>query len=110
MSVKKLCREELTTSIVEYIAGASGLRQITAATVTNNSASDADLDVYIVDSSGTNADANARIINTKTILAGKTVGLSELVGQSIDKGESLEAKASAASSLVLFISGNLNQE
>lgn len=108
MSVQKLCRKELTTSAAECIAGAGSLRQITAATVTNNGASDADLDVYVVDSGGTNADANARIINTKTILAGETVGLSELVGQSIDKNETMEAKSSLASSLVLFISGNVN--
>lgn len=107
MAVKKLCREQLTTSVATYISGTNELKQITAATVTNTGASPADLDVYVVDSGGSSADANAHIIKAKTISAGATIGLSELIGQSIDKAETLQAQSSAATSLTLFISGNV---
>lgn len=105
MSTKTLARVELGTTSTLIYTQASVSAQIFAATVTNVTGSPATLTVRVIDSAGANTDANAQIIVGRAIAANTTVGISELVGHTIDAGQSVEALAGTASALVLWLSG-----
>jgi hypothetical protein len=77
---------------------------INAFTVTNTSASTATISVNLVTSGGSAGDGNL-IVKTKSVLAGETISLSALVGQTLEPGAFISTNASAATALTIRCSG-----
>lgn len=107
MTVQSLTRAELTNASVTYYTSTAARTQIVAATLTNKTAGAITATVYIVDSGGAIADANAPVIAGLSVAANTTVGVAELVGQTLNVGQTLRALASANSSLILWVSGDV---
>lgn len=99
-------RTQLTTSDATYYTSTGGKTMIDKATVTNTSASPVTFDANIVESGGSAAAAN-QVVKSKTIAANETYSCPELVGQVLDTGETLSAKAGANTSLTFSVSGRL---
>ncbi|MEM6682590.1 MAG: hypothetical protein AAF607_10135 [Pseudomonadota bacterium] len=97
--------QQLTTSVATYYTGAASSRSVIYnATVTNTSASDATFDLHLVPVSGSASDANL-IIKDKLVPAGQTYHATELSGKIISNNGTIQASASAATTLSLNISG-----
>jgi hypothetical protein len=78
--------------------------QIDKFTVTNNSASAATIAINLVVSGGT-ADAEDRILVTKSIVPGQTYHCPEIVGHYLDDGGFISTLAGTASALTIRASG-----
>lgn len=110
MGIKKLCRDELTTSAATYYTvPASQFAQITAATLHNKTGSPVTATVYIVDSGGSTADDNALLIEALSVPANDALGVPELVGHVLEPGETIQALAASGSAVTLFVSGTQGQ-
>ena len=101
----------LTTGLVTYytVRAASTSTpapkvRITAATISNSSATVRAVDLYIVPA-GASATASNRILTSVDIAAEQTYLCPELIGQVMTQGMTLQAIASANSALVLYVSG-----
>lgn len=107
MSIKKLARAEITAvAATYYTVPASQFAQITAATLTNKTAAPVTATIYIVDSGGSTADANALIVESLSVPANDVVGVPELIGQVLEPGETIQALAASGSAITLFVSGD----
>jgi hypothetical protein len=92
------------TQTTQYTAGSGTTTIIDKCTVTNNSGSAASFAINIVESGGT-ADAEDRIIYTKTLVSGQVYHCPEIVGQNLETGDFISTIAGTASALTLRISG-----
>lgn len=86
------------------IITASKPETIAAATVSNPTGGAVTLTLWIVPSGGSASDANILYDEHSVATTTEPVGLSGLVGQTLNSGDALHAVASAATSLTLHIS------
>jgi hypothetical protein len=75
-------------------------------TATNTSASNADLSVNLVPSSGSASSANL-VVQTRTLAPGETYTCPELVGQVLEDGGFISTLASVASAITIRASGRI---
>ena len=88
----------------QYTAGAGVKTIIDKFTITNGTAGAVTLSVNIVASGGAAGAANL-VVSAKSVAAGETYTCPELVGQILNAGDFISTIASAATSLVIRISG-----
>lgn len=94
-----------TTSTTYYTAAASTRAVIGAAAVCNTTGTADQITIYLVPSAGS-ADATNTLISARTVAAGETYACPELIGQVIETGGTIRAKATtSASALTLVVSG-----
>ncbi len=97
----KLAENAQTT---QYVAPTGTRAIIDKATVTNVTANNATFSVNLVASGGAAGSGNL-IINTRTIASGECYTCPELVGHILEPGGFVSTLASAASTLMLRVSG-----
>lgn len=96
---------QLTTSAATYYtAGAIVAARIDKCVAANNSGSAATMTLHLVPSGGTADDTN-KIIKTKSINAGEVYTCPEVVGHVLTPGGTIQALASAGTSITLMASG-----
>lgn len=101
---KRLVTAQLTTLAVNYYAATNIKTRITAMTLTNTTAGAITATVYLVPSGGT-ADGTNTILSAKSINAGESYRVIEAIGQDIMAGGSIQALASANTSIAMVASG-----
>jgi len=96
---------QLTTSYVSYYpAPALTTTTISAFTLNNTTAGAATVNISLVPSGGSQADAN-EVVTELSIAAKTSVAVPQLVGQTIAAGGALWMKASAATAITPRVSG-----
>lgn len=94
-----------TTIAAIYTAPASVVRtRIDAISFTNYSAGAVTLDVQLVESGGSTGNTKY-LLKSKTLAANETITPSSIIGHSVESGGTLEALASAASSIAVTATG-----
>lgn len=96
----------LGTSATTLLTAANGIQTINSGSVTNTSANTVSLTVYLVPPAGSATDGTTAIALTP-IGAGQTRQLTEIIGEHLAIGGTVQAKASAATSLTMTISSYL---
>jgi len=87
-----------------YTSGVGVTTRIDSVSVTNPTASAATITLYVVASGGTAGDANT-ISKAHGVNAGQTWNCPDLIGKVLPAGSTLQAIASAATTLTLAVSG-----
>lgn len=96
---------QLTTSVANYYAAPAATKaQIQACTLTNTSASPATATIHLVPSGGSATEAN-RILSAYSIAAGASYKVIEAIGHWLEASGTIQAKASAGTSISLVASG-----
>lgn len=89
---------------VLYTAGPSTRAQIQAMTVTNTNAAARTVSVHLVTSGGT-ADGTNIVLSAKSLAQNESYRVIEAIGQWLESGGTIQALASAVSSVDLVASG-----
>lgn len=95
---------QLTTSAVTYATATNEKIRIERITLCNTTAGAITATVYLVPSGGS-AGATNTVISAKSIAAGETYKCPELIGAVIETGGTLQALASANTSITIVGSG-----
>lgn len=96
---------QLTASAATYYTvGASTRAQIQAMTITNRNASSRTVTIHLVPSGGTADDTNI-ILAAKSLAQNESYKVIEAIGQWLEAGGTIQALASAATSVNLVASG-----
>ena len=102
---KTLCEStQLSTSLVVLYTANSGRAALDKVTGANVSGGAVTVDVHIVPLNGAASAAN-KVVSAKSIAANATDIFPELTGQIMEAGSTLQAKASAATSINFRASG-----
>lgn len=94
----------LTNSTATYYTGTNVTATIRNATVTNPTGGAVTVTLYIVPSGGSAAASNEKIA-ARSVAAGETYLCPELIGANVAVGGTIQAVASANTSLTLMVSG-----
>jgi len=95
---------QLTTS-ASTIYTATGLRaQVLAATVTNTSGGAVSVTIYLVPNGQSAGDANT-LVKARSLNAGESYKVIELVGQAMNAGDTIQALASANTAISMMVGG-----
>lgn len=94
----------LTTSAAVYYTATNVAATIRNATVTNTTAGAITVTIHIVPSGGAAAASNEKIA-ARSVAAGETYLAPELIGANVMPGGTIQALASANTSLTLMVSG-----
>lgn len=96
---------QLTNAVVTYYTALAGIiADIAAATVTNVTSGVVTVTLYIVALGGSAGSTNI-VVQTKSVPANSSVQLWEIIGQKIPTGATIQALASANSSINLTVGG-----
>lgn len=106
LTIKRLTANttQLTTSPTVLYTASSVKAQILSGVVLNTSASTITITLYLVPATGSPVDANM-VIKQKSLLAGESYRLTELVGLVLGAGDSIQALASAGTAASVTIGG-----
>lgn len=96
--------QRLTTSTATYYTSTNLTTRVDKFTVTNTTAGAVTVTIYLVPSAGT-ADDGTTITSAKSIQGGETWNCPDMVGQVLGLGGTIQAKASAATSLTVSAAG-----
>ncbi len=96
---------QLTAAVATYFTAKTKAKAILGAvSLTNTSAADKSVTIYVVKSGGA-ADDSQTVLKDVTVTAGKTRACPEFAGRVLESGDTLQAVASAAGSVTLMVSG-----
>ncbi len=96
---------QLTTSVATYYtAPAATKARIAAFTATNTSAGAVTITVHLVASAGSASDANV-VADAIPLAAGETKAITGAIGHVMEAGGTIQALASAATSISIVVSG-----
>jgi hypothetical protein len=105
MTPRQLVTAQLATTIAAIYTAPTGTKAVTKrAILTNTTGSAATVLVHIVASGGSVTDGNMAL-NQVSVPAGETLIASELEGQVIEEGGSIQAQASVSGTITAIISG-----
>lgn len=96
--------QHLTTLIVTYYTATNVRATLDKVTLSNTTGGAITVDLHLVPSGGT-ADATNKLLSGKSIAGNATDTCPEIVGHILESGETIQAKASAGSSVNLRVSG-----
>ena len=95
---------QLTAVAATYYTATNVRTQIQAMTLTNTTAGAVTATVYLVPSGGS-ATASNTILSAKSLAAGESYKVIEAIGQTLEAGGTIQALASAATSISMVASG-----
>src|SRR5919108_1543290 len=95
---------QLTTSTATYYTATNKKFTIDKATVTNTTAGAVTFDLYLVPTGGS-AGATNQLYKTQSVASNASLTLDAIIGHTLENGGTIQAVASAATSLALRISG-----
>lgn len=103
---KQLCpgAQLAATAAVLYTVPANTLTTISAATLTNSTATARAVTMYLVPAAGTAGPANM-ILSARVIAPGESYNVAQAIGQTIPAGATIQAMADAAAAVTLVASG-----
>lgn len=104
ITTKDLVDSQFVPSSTGTLYTAPAYAMVTAINVTNTSSAYVTLTVYVVPSGGSAGDSNA-LVSAKTLAPGESYQCPEVQGQVLSGNDTLQAVASAASSLNIRASG-----
>jgi hypothetical protein len=95
---------QLTNAAAPYYQPSGVIGDIASATATNVTAGVVTVTVYLVPASGTPVTGNI-VVQTRNVPANSAIQLWEIIGQKVPDGGSIQAKASANTSINLSVGG-----
>ena len=105
LPVRMVAGSQLTVAaITYYTAPASTTTTIAACTLTNTTAGAVTATIHLVPNGGT-ATVSNMILSARALAAGESFNVGSAIGQSLAPGGTLQALASAATSITLVASG-----
>lgn len=103
MNLKRLCSATVASDIAAYYTANGVSARIQGATISNDSASAVTVTIYLPTSGAPSA--SNKVLKDRSIPAGSSYVVKEIIAQVLEDGHSLHAVASEAGVLSLNVSG-----